>query len=71
VVLTSDNISEGATNMYFTTARARSAISASSPLSYNATSGTISMTTASSSNNGYLTATDFTTFNNKQNALTA
>ena len=71
VTLTSDNISEGATNLYFTTARARSAISASSPLSYNATSGTISMTTASASNNGYLTATDFTTFNNKQNALTA
>jgi len=71
VTLTSDNISEGATNLYFTTARARSAISASSPLSYNATSGTISMTTASAFNNGYLTANDFTTFNNKQNALTA
>jgi len=71
VTLTSENISEGATNLYFTTARARSAISASSPLSYNATSGTISMTTASAFNNGYLTANDFTTFNNKQNALTA
>jgi hypothetical protein len=71
VTLTSDNISEGATNLYFTTSRARSAISATSPLSYNASTGTISMTTASASNNGYLTATDFTTFNNKQNALTA
>ena len=71
VTLTSDDITEGSTNKYFMTARARSAISASSPLSYNASSGTISMTTASLSNNGYLTATDFTTFNNKQNALTA
>ncbi|MEI8142322.1 MAG: hypothetical protein WCG90_05605 [Chitinophagia bacterium] len=71
VTLTSDNISEGSSNIYFTTARARAALSATSPLSYNASTGSISMTTASASNNGYLTATDFTTFNNKQNALTA
>ena len=71
VTLTSDDITEGSTNKYFTTARARSAISATSPLSYNASTGTISMTTASASNNGYLTATDFTTFNNKQNTLVA
>ena len=71
VTLTSDDITEGSTNKYFTTARARAALSATSPLSYNASTGSISMTTASASNNGYLTATDFTTFNNKQNALTA
>ena len=71
VVLTSDAIAEGTANKYFTTARARAAISASSPLSYNASSGTISITTASASNNGYLTASDFTTFTNKQNTLTA
>ena len=71
VVLTSNDIAEGINNKYYTDARVRGALSAVSPLSFNASTGTFSMTAASSSSNGYLTASDFTTFNNKQNAITA
>jgi hypothetical protein len=71
VTLTTNEIGEGATNKYYTDTRARNAISASGPLNYNASAGTLSITAASGSSNGYLTATDFTTFNNKQNALVA
>ena len=70
VVLTSDNIAEGTTNKYHTDARARAAINVSSPLSYSTSTGTISMTAATSSVNGYLSAADFTTFHNKQSAVT-
>jgi hypothetical protein len=71
VILTTNDVSEGANNKYYTDARVRSALSAASPLSFNTTTGTFSMSAASVSNNGYLAASDFTTFNNKQNALTA
>ena len=71
VVLTSDDVTEGSTNKYFTTSRARAVVSATSPLSYNASTGTMSMTVASAANNGYLSSADFTTFTNKQNTLTA
>jgi hypothetical protein len=71
VVLTTNNVSEGASNKYYTDARVRSALSAASPLSFNTATGTFSMSAASASNNGYLSASDFTIFNNKQNALTA
>jgi hypothetical protein len=46
-ILTKDNtdeITEGSTNLYHTTARARAAISASGDLSYNSTTGVISFT---------------------------
>jgi hypothetical protein len=46
-ILTKDNtdeITEGSTNLYHTTARARAAISASGSLSYNSTSGVMSFT---------------------------
>jgi hypothetical protein len=43
-------------------------VTASSPLSF--ISNTISISQASSSTDGYLSSTDWTTFNNKQNALT-
>jgi hypothetical protein len=46
-----------------------SSLSATAPLSYS--SGTFSITAATSSVNGYLTSADWTTFNNKQTALTA
>lgn len=39
-----DAVSEGATNLYFTNARARNAISASGDISYNSTTGVISFT---------------------------
>ena len=71
VVLTSDDVTEGSTNKYFTTSRARAVVSAISPLSYNTSTGTMSMTVASAANNGYLSSADFTTFTNKQNTLTA
>ena len=44
VVLTTTDIAEG-TNLYFTTARARSSISASGDLSYNSSTGVLSVTT--------------------------
>jgi hypothetical protein len=45
-------------------------LSASSPLAYNNTSGGFSIQVATTSQNGYLSSTDWNTFNNKQNALT-
>lgn len=49
---------------------ARTALSASAPLSYNNTTGAFSIAQANGSTNGFLSSTDWTTFNNKQNALT-
>jgi hypothetical protein len=71
VNLTTNEIPEGNTNKYYTDARVRNALSAVAPLNYNASTGVLSMTAASASANGYLSAADFTTFNNKQTALTA
>jgi hypothetical protein len=71
VNLTTNDIPEGNTNKYYTEARARGAISATAPLSYNATTGNFSLTAASATSAGYLSAADFSTFNNKQTALTA
>ena len=65
VVLTTTNIAEG-TNQYFTTVRAQSAITATAPISV--TSGLISISQASGATNGYLSSTDFTTFNSKSPA---
>lgn len=50
------------TNLYFTTARARATISASSPVVYNSGTGAISMPKADSVTDGYLSATDYNTF---------
>jgi hypothetical protein len=44
-------------------------LSASSPLSYNSGTGAFSISQATTSTNGYLSSTDWNTFNNKQNAL--
>jgi hypothetical protein len=71
VTLTTDEIGEGTNNKYYTDTRARNAISASAPLNYNASTGTLTMTAATASSNGYLSSSDFTTFNNKQNTLVA
>jgi len=68
VTLTTGNITEG-TNLYFTNARVRAAVSVSAPLNYNATTGVFSLTPASASADGYLSHTDWNAFNNKQNAL--
>jgi hypothetical protein len=69
VSLNSDNITEGSTNLYFTNARARTALSANAPLSYNSGSGVFSIPQATSSVSGYLNATDWVTFNQKQAAF--
>nr|BAR28576.1 Endo-N-acetylneuraminidase [uncultured Mediterranean phage uvMED] len=42
-----DNLSEGSSNLYFTNARSRSAISASGDISYNSSTGVISFTQSS------------------------
>ncbi len=66
--LTTSSITEG-TNLYYTDARVRAAISGTAPVSFNSTTGAISMAAATSSVNGYLTSTDWSTFNAKQDAL--
>ena len=45
-------------------------LSATTPLSYNNTTGVFTISQASASANGYLASGDFNTFNGKQNALT-
>lgn len=69
VNLTTTNISEGS-NQYFTNTRARSAFSATGPLSYNAGTGVFGITQANNIHNGFLSAVDWNTFNGKQSALT-
>jgi hypothetical protein len=107
VSLTTDNIPEGTTNLYYLDSRARAALSfvagsgaynnttgvitiptnnnqilnganyivlgslsANSPLSYNNTTGAFSIQVANSTQNGYLSSTDWNTFNNKQGTIT-
>ncbi|HEV2329355.1 MAG TPA: hypothetical protein VGY56_11270 [Verrucomicrobiae bacterium] len=69
VTLNSDGITEGATNLYFTTTRARAALSVSAPLSYNLATGVVAITQAGQSSGGYLSQTDWNIFNNKQPAI--
>jgi hypothetical protein len=45
-------------------------LSATTPLSYNNTTGAFSISQANTSTSGFLSSTDWNTFNNKQNALT-
>ena len=67
--LTTAVVAESSTNLYYTDARARGVISANAPLSYGISSGQISLAPASGTASGYLSASDWTTFNSKQNAL--
>ncbi len=106
VSLTTDNISEGTTNLYYLDSRSRAALSftagsgaynsttgvitiptntsqltngsnfitlaslsGSAPIGYNNTTGEISITQSGTASNGYLSSTDWNTFNNKQNGL--
>ncbi len=71
VTLTSDNITEGATNKYYSNTQARNAVSASAPLTYNASSGTFSITQSNTNTNGFLSSSDWNNFNNKQAAFTS
>jgi hypothetical protein len=63
---TTTNLTEG-TNLYYTDTRARAAITGTSPISV--TSGVVSISQSNTSTNGYLSFTDWNTFNGKQNAL--
>jgi hypothetical protein len=102
VSLTTDNISEGSTNLYYLDSRARAALSftagsgaynsttgvitiptntnqltngasfitlaslsGTAPIQYNNTTGAISITQAGTASNGFLSSTDWNTFNNK------
>lgn len=104
VSLTTDNISEGTTNLYYLDSRARSALSfmagsgaynsttgvitiptnttqltngssyitlaslsGTAPIGYNNTTGAISITQAGTTSNGFLSSTDWNTFNGKAN----
>ena len=56
---TTDGITEGSTNQYFTNARARSAISVSGDLSYNSSTGVISFTeTTAATTRALISVTD-------------
>lgn len=48
--LTTDNVTETSNNRYFTTARARGAISAASPLSYSTSTGQMSISLGTAAN---------------------
>lgn len=104
VSLTTDNIPEGTTNLYYLDSRARSALSfaagsgaynsttgvitiptnttqltngssyitlaslsGTAPIGYNNTTGAISITQAGTTSNGFLSSTDWNTFNGKAN----
>ena len=58
-----DLITEGSTNLFFTNTRAQAALTATTPLVF--TSGNLSINQSSAITSGYISATDFTTFNNK------
>lgn len=58
------NLTEGS-NLYFTTARARASLSATSPVLYNNSTGVISEQQSNASQAGFLSAADWTSFNNK------
>ncbi|MBM4252049.1 MAG: hypothetical protein FJ146_08770 [Deltaproteobacteria bacterium] len=62
-------VPESGTNLYYTEARARAALSVTAPINYSAVSGLLSMNSANSSSHGYLTSADWSTFNGKQNSL--
>lgn len=68
VSLDTDDISEGATNLYYLDSRARAALSVSAPLGYNSGTGAFTITQAGAAQDGYLSSTDWNTFNNKQAA---
>jgi hypothetical protein len=69
VVLTTDNITEGSSNKYFSNTLARGAISTTAPLTYVSGTGVLSINQANTNTNGYLSSTDWNTFNDKQPAF--
>jgi hypothetical protein len=65
-ISTTDSIVEGTGNLFFTNTRVDAHISGSSPIIYS--SGLISITSGSSTRNGYISSGDWITFNSKQAA---
>jgi len=65
---TTTQVTEG-TNFYFTDARARASISVITPLTYNSSTGVLNINQSSTTVSGWLSFTDFNTFNNKQAQL--
>jgi hypothetical protein len=66
-----DQVTEGTTNLYYTNARARGAMSANvgSALTYDSATGRYTLLAADSGTSGYLTAADWTDFDSKQASL--
>ena len=56
-------------NLYFTNGRVRSSISGTPPLNYNNTTGIFTIQQVTNTVDGYLSYTDWNTFNSKQAAL--
>ena len=72
IVLTSSDINEG-TNLYYTDARVKTAVNgfllAEAPLNYNTSNTKLSISQSGNSSSGFLSSTDWNTFNNKMNAI--
>lgn len=65
VVLTTDDIPQTLTHMYVSAATVRPLLSATAPIDYDNSTGVFSMHVADASHNGYLSSSDWTTFNSK------
>jgi hypothetical protein len=65
---TTSQVTEGS-NLYYTDARVYNAISGTAPISE--VSGVISIAQSNTTTDGYLSSTDWNTFNNKQSLITA
>jgi trimeric autotransporter adhesin len=68
---TTNQVTEG-TNLYYTDIRSRNALSiAGTPLTYNPTTGVFGINQANTTQDGYLSSSDWNLFNSKQDQLTA
>lgn len=67
---TTDSLTEGATNLYFSDSLVYGSLSALSPLLFNGASGIFSIQQANASEAGYLSAADWITFNSKGGTFT-
>ncbi|MEN9834413.1 MAG: hypothetical protein RL011_606, partial [Pseudomonadota bacterium] len=61
--LNTANVPESGTVLYFSDARARASLTGAAPVTFSNTTGVISMAQADGLTNGYLSSSDWTTFN--------